>query len=115
MLTGMVNIAVFAAFWPRVRGILLPNAAFKPVCASRPLDVSRYGRQKRQDRGKKVATDGKVGGKNGNVVSGSGQVHATTPTTAGGVSWAGLPRYAVVQAPAAAGGAAMVELNYHGR
>ncbi len=31
MLTGMVNIAVFAAFWPRVEGVLLPNAEFKPV------------------------------------------------------------------------------------
>jgi len=28
----MVNIAVFAAFWPRVKGVLLSNAEFKPVC-----------------------------------------------------------------------------------
>src|SRR5690348_11323472 len=48
MLTGMVNIAVFAAFWPCVRGILLSNAEFTPCCAIRQLDIWRYGRQKRQ-------------------------------------------------------------------
>src|SRR5579859_4275478 len=49
MLTGMVNIAVFAAFWPRVGGILRSTAAFKPVCRDRQLDVSCYGWQKRQE------------------------------------------------------------------
>src|SRR5579859_5013451 len=45
----MVNIAVFATFWPRVGGILLANAAFKPLCAIWPLDMSRYGWQKWQE------------------------------------------------------------------
>ena len=49
MLTGAVNIAVFAAFWPRVGRLLLSNAEFKPVCRICELDVSRYGWQKRQD------------------------------------------------------------------
>src|SRR5690348_10608958 len=48
-LTGAVNIAVFAASRFCVEHILLSNAAFKPVCRFRELDVSRYGRQKRQD------------------------------------------------------------------
>jgi len=44
MLTGMVNIAVFAAF-RCVIGIVLPlGAEFKPICAIRQLAVWRYGR-----------------------------------------------------------------------
>ncbi len=53
MLTGGVNIAVFAAFWPRVGGILLSNAEFKRLCRPTELDVSCYGWQKRQRSGKK--------------------------------------------------------------
>jgi hypothetical protein len=53
MLTGAVNIAVFAAFWPCVGGVLLSDAEFKPSGGDRQLDISRYGWQKRQDRGKK--------------------------------------------------------------
>jgi hypothetical protein len=45
----MVTIAVFAAFWPHVRGILLPNAEFKRLYAVRQLDIPRYGWQKRQE------------------------------------------------------------------
>src|SRR5579859_6733534 len=52
-LTGAVNFAVFAAFWPRVGSALLSNSGFKPVCGGWQLDVLGYGRQKRQDRGKK--------------------------------------------------------------
>ena len=48
MLTGMVNIAVFAAFWPRVAGILRSDAEFKPICRLWQLDISHYGRQKWQ-------------------------------------------------------------------
>jgi hypothetical protein len=76
MLTGAVNIAVFAAFRPRVEGILLSDAAFKRVCESRERDVSRYGWQKRQDRGKKWQRCGKVGGKNGKDVMDLGHVAA---------------------------------------
>ncbi len=60
MLTGVVNIAVFAAFWPRVGDDLRPNAEFKPVCRDRELDVSCYGRQKRHDRGKNGKASGTV-------------------------------------------------------
>src|SRR5690348_945721 len=49
MLTGMVNIAVFAAFRCVITVVLRSNAEFKPVCRERPLDVSRYGWQKRQE------------------------------------------------------------------
>jgi hypothetical protein len=52
------------------------NAAIKPVRGLWQLDVWRYGWQKRQDRGKKRQRCGKAGGKNGNVVSGCGYVHA---------------------------------------
>src|SRR5690242_6340837 len=49
MLSGMVNIAVFAAFHMCVGLRSLSNAAFKPVCGPRQLDISRYGWQKRQE------------------------------------------------------------------
>ena len=52
-LTGMVNIAVFATFSFCAGCHLRSDAAFKPCGADRQLDVSCYGRQKRQDRGKK--------------------------------------------------------------
>jgi hypothetical protein len=45
----MVNIAVFAAFWPRVEGILLSDAEFKRLCRFPQLDVWCYGWQKRQE------------------------------------------------------------------
>jgi hypothetical protein len=49
MLTSPLNIAVFAAFWPRVVGYLLSDAEFKPGGGDRPLDIWGYGWQKRQD------------------------------------------------------------------
>ena len=81
-LTGMVTIAVFAAFWPRVGRVLHSTAEFKQLCRPTKLDVSCYGWQKRHDRGKKVATDGTVGGKNGTGVSGSSHMHAATSAVA---------------------------------
>jgi hypothetical protein len=66
-LTCSVNIAVFAAFHIVIESILRVSAAFKPVCRFLPLDVSRYGWQKRHDRGKKRQRNGKVSGKNGKV------------------------------------------------
>jgi hypothetical protein len=68
MLTGMVNIAVFAAFWPCVRGILLADAEFKPCGANWQRDVARSGRQKWQEVARemaKTARSGKGDGKNG--------------------------------------------------
>src|SRR5689334_15596042 len=67
MLTGAVNIAVFAAFCCVIGGVLLSDAEFKRVCGLRELDVWCYGWQKRHDRGKKWQQSGKVGGKNGKV------------------------------------------------
>jgi hypothetical protein len=67
-LTGAVNIAVFAAFWLRVGGVLLANAVFKPYDGDWQHDIARSGRQTRQDmarNGNEVATDGKVDGKRG--------------------------------------------------
>src|SRR5579859_3957184 len=49
MLTGAVNIAVFAAFRMCFDLRSVSNAAFKPVWTMRQLDVSCYGRQKRQE------------------------------------------------------------------
>jgi len=49
MLTGMVNIAVFAAFHMLIETVLHLTAAFKPFCVSWQRDVSCYGWQKRQD------------------------------------------------------------------
>src|SRR5690242_3938036 len=48
-LTGMVNIAVFAALRWCVGHILRAIAEFKRLCRSRPLDVSCSGWQKRQE------------------------------------------------------------------
>jgi len=76
MLTGMVNIAVFAAFACCITGDLLSNRQFKAVCAASERDVSRYGRQRWQDRGKKRQRSGKVGGKNGKDGQGCGGIHA---------------------------------------
>jgi len=101
----MVNIAVFAAFSCCDRHHLLTDPAFKPVCRDWQLDVSRYGWQKRQDRGKKWQQSGKVGGKNGKVGSGCRPVHATVRAVAlgqGGRDWHGMRLFKVL---AARGGA----------
>jgi hypothetical protein len=67
MLTALVNIAVFAAFWHCVKGILLADAEFKPCGAMRQRDVSRSGRQKRQDRGKNGKVRGTVSTDSGTI------------------------------------------------
>ncbi len=70
MLTGVVNIAVFAAFHCVIPGGLPSNAEFKPVCGLEELDIWCYGRQQWQETARgmaKTARSGKVGGKNGNV------------------------------------------------
>ena len=59
MLTGIVNIAVFAAFRMCAGPPFALIAEFKPCCGDRQLDIARYGRQKRQDRGKKRQGCGK--------------------------------------------------------
>ena len=109
----MVNIAVFAGFALCVWGALLSDAEFKGLCGYRQLAVWRYRRQKRQDHGNVVATDGKVGGKNGNVAWGCGGVQVAR-STAGG--WCGqwvCSFYAVVKVLTMRVGIEMVELNYH--
>jgi hypothetical protein len=68
MLTGLVNIAVFAAFAFCVGYHLPSNPDFKPSCGDWQLDIWCYGRQKRQETARgmaKTARSGKVGGKNG--------------------------------------------------
>jgi len=58
-LTGLVNIAVFAAFRCGIGRHLRSNAEFKPRGANGQLDVSCYGRQKRQEvarNGNEMAT-----------------------------------------------------------
>jgi hypothetical protein len=78
----MVNIAIFAAFWHCVKGILLADAEFKPCGAMRQRDVSRSGRQKRQDRGK----NGKV---RGTVSTDSGTLWRVQGAVAQG-GWVGM-------------------------
>ena len=48
-LTGMVNIAVFAAFQIVCEAGIGARREFKPVCGDGQLDVSCYGWQKRQE------------------------------------------------------------------
>ncbi|HST88743.1 MAG TPA: hypothetical protein VLJ14_10220 [Ktedonobacterales bacterium] len=67
MLTAAVNIAVFAAFWQCAGHAIASNPEFKGICRVRELDVSCYGWQKRQETARGMATDGTVGGNNGNV------------------------------------------------
>ena len=113
-LTGMVNIAVFAAFQPRVGGVLLANAGFKPVCRGWQRDVSRSGWQKRQDRGKEVARNGTVGGKNGTIWWGCGGTHAVSRVGARGGDGRQVREYAVVKVLARRGGRTILGLIYHG-
>jgi hypothetical protein len=67
MLTGMVNIAIFAAFWPRVVDNLCPKAEFKGLCGAQPLDIARYGWQKRQDVARGMAKTARRGNMRGNI------------------------------------------------
>ena len=113
MLTATVNIAVFAAFQSRVGHVLLSIPQFKPLCALRQLDVSCYGWQKRQDRGKKVATNGKVGGKNGKALMDSGRLHAAKPAVARERDERVYVCMRLFKVLAARGGTVMIELKYH--
>src|SRR5689334_9799105 len=109
MLTIPVNIAVFATFSFCVEGDLLSDAAFKPVCAIWQLDVARYGRQKWQD----PATKWQGGWQKREDVGGNCHIHAIAPGVALGGRCPRLPRYGVVQVPAALDNTVMIELKYH--
>jgi hypothetical protein len=109
MLTGKVNIAVFAAFSCCDMCFLLSNAEFKPICRPWQLDICRYGWQKRQDRGK----NGKV---RGTVSSDSGTIWRIQGTSArhGWAGMTGIPhdmRLFKVRAPGV--GTLLMELIYH--
>ena len=83
--------------------------------------MSRYGRQKRQDRGKKVATDGKKWQGGWQKRQGyeelrlcRSHIHATMRVTdCQSVSLVHVTRYAVVQVLATRDSTAIIELNYH--
>jgi hypothetical protein len=75
MLTGVVNIAIFAAFWHCVTGVLGSNAEFKRVCLLVELDIACYGWQKRQKVAREMAKSGKDG-------RGCGDIQARMPATA---------------------------------
>ena len=78
MLTGMVNIAVFAAFRFAIGIIPYTNAEFKRIRGSRQLDFARSERQKRHD----LATSGKGDGTIGKVWAEIGRFHGTALTAA---------------------------------
>src|SRR5579859_5778992 len=101
MLTIPVNIAVFAAFWPRVGGVLRSTAAFKPVCAIWQLDVSRYGWQKRQRSGKKRQEVARWAAKTATLDRIATPIHGNNHVVAHGCGWRCLARYAVGKVPAA--------------
>jgi hypothetical protein len=109
MLTRLVNIAVFAAFWPRVRHTLLSNAVFKPVCWDRQLDMWRYGWQKRQDRGKN-------GKGRGMILTDSDTIWRAQCAVARR-GWAGMAgihlNMRLSKVLAAPGGGALIEQKYH--
>jgi|SRR5690242_10153349 len=112
MLTGIVNIAVFATFAFCSGDDLLSNPEFKPVCWIEPLDIAHYGRQTWQRSGKKRQGYGKAGGKNGNVWVVAGRSYPCRGWCKR-ARWAWLARYAVVQVQAAHGGVATIERKYH--
>jgi hypothetical protein len=103
-------------FLPLLHGVigggLRSDVAFKPVCGSRELDVSRYGRQRWQRSGKIAARNGTVGGKSGNVWWDVG-VDTPPRAVACGGDGRGLGEYAVVKVLARLGGRMIMELNYH--
>jgi hypothetical protein len=74
MLTGGVNIAVFATFHCVISGIRPSIPVFKPSCGSPQLDISRYGWQKRQDRGKNGKVIGTISTDSGTIVRGQDAV-----------------------------------------
>ena len=108
MLTIPVNIAVFAVFRICFARCSAGIAEFKRLCRERQRDVSRYGRQKRQE----VARSGKADGKNGMVWRDVGcpRRHAYG---CGWARWAGLREYAIVKVLARLGGRVDIELIYH--
>src|SRR5579859_3674942 len=105
----MVNIAVFATFWPRVGGILLANAAFKPVCAIRPLDMSRYGWQKWQE----TATIWQGRRQKWQGCETFCRVHAVRLAAVRGCGWGVWHDMRCFKVLAARGGARMIEQKYH--
>jgi hypothetical protein len=74
MLTGLVNIAVFATFRCVISGIRRSIPAFKPSCAFWLLDVLCYGRQKRHDHGKNGKVYGTISTDTGAIMRGQGAV-----------------------------------------
>jgi hypothetical protein len=80
MLTGAVNIAVFAAFRIRFTLRSISIAEYKPVCAVGQLDIGYYGWQKWQETARGMARNGKVGGKNGKDMANGGRTHVAART-----------------------------------
>src|SRR5690348_15529249 len=116
MLTGMVNIAVFAAFRCVIGSVLRSDAAFKRVCADRPLDVWRYGWQKRQETATMWQRMATWAAKNGTVWQGwqgCGRMHVNNHMLACGCGWRCLWRYVVVKVREPCIGPVSIELIYH--
>jgi hypothetical protein len=112
MLTVAVNIAVFAAFQPRIGGILLSNPEFKPSGVDWRRDMWGSGWQKRQDWGKKWQWMARWAAKAARVRR--VVVVSRRPPSGPRLDAIGrLAIYLIVKVLAARGGATIVELNYH--
>ena len=112
MLTGLVNIAVFAAFSSCVRCHLLANAEFKPICGPHERDIARYGWQKRQEVATGMAKTARWTAKTARmreVTAASMRPHPGPRLSEIGC----LRLYAVVKVLAARDGTAMIELRYY--
>src|SRR5690348_15293559 len=106
MLTGMVNIAVFAAFRFCRTGVLLSNVEFKPVWRKWQLDIARYGWQKRQETATKWQRMARPMAKTARFGRSCHSVHVTMRSVAlgqGGHVWRGMRLFKVL---ATRGGAA---------
>src|SRR5690242_10061217 len=113
MLTGKVNIAVFAAFRPRVEDAIRSIVEFKRLCWPHERDIACFGWQKRHDLAAKWQGLARSAAKT--APFGRGAVVSTLPCPrlALGASGASASLYGVVQVPATPGGAAMIERIYH--
>jgi len=67
MLTGAVNIAVFATFHFAREAWIGTRREFMRACGERQLDIACYGWQKWQETARMWQRNGKVSGKNGKV------------------------------------------------
>src|SRR5690349_451054 len=115
MLTGGVNIAVFAAFHFCFTRRSVADAVFKPVWPIRQLDIWRYGRQEWQETAKGMAKAARWAAKAARMDAVAATSRLPGPRLRWGAGGLFASLYGVVKVLAARGDATNMELNYHER